>query len=1360
MAVRRRLLLVLLKIKFVYCVWLSCEYSSTFAESNLLSSIEVRPNSSEISKTHVVINPTYQSGALASYSAAKPSRGKPRRQLPDAKHEHSDSPESAPLDSFDIDTLESSHVELDYPPEVQQKHNAPNKTKPLTHNIDIEQLVRSQLNLAAFDWMNAGNNNRESDKLADRNGDFSGAQSHRNHNYGLMDSGNDFLLRQIESSTVDPLTTLSDASADYAMAQNENGHVEKSRKQHPKNDSTQDNYPGHYVYRLRGPTQLPEPMSDLYWQFNQEQSRLNTRTELQQPDSSSSDSDSVIVKKPTKFGDVTVNDQDRELWFNPEALLAGNVSPEGYMDLSLNEQKSSATRDLESASRWLKGGKLHVDHGRQPILLISARNKTSKLSKPTRASAPEASTGDQSPLTIHIHNNSGSKQVPAPILPPSRTTTTTTTTTTTSTTPQPETQRSVNIEGSLANRLSANRWKHRLRHESTTPYSAASTESVSEPPVDSFRPPAEIHSSTQLNSTALADRASQAPLFKFPVSPFVYKEKSRPETRMRVPLIRVPSNNVQQQATSVRVGSGWPTSTTVPMTTPMATTLTATSAPPPLTFFLRPNETNALRNELAHHHHLHSHIHSIKNPAVISIPMPLMQSKHDSYENLVAAAAAAAAAAATASASRVVRIGKKQSHFPFEPYRLQHSGSAAETLARILRADALARQQQQQSHHTKTIPIGGTLASIPSPLPVRPNRDSWNLVGGNEAARASSRFATILGSANRAFKQVAGNAASLLNLQAANSNIVAPIHTDPNPFVRHYKPPVQPIKQARREFPLVSSNQPKNNLEEGSVPLALFQPPNEISSPEVIALLSHLLSSQTQQQQQQQHQSAHDTLEDYQPDEQRQALNMAALPDPFALDYSSLYELAGHASGSSPPIDASNVLGELILDDSLFSYLKDSKPSSQSAESGGQPMVLQSHDAPVKYNPHSDEHRAYEHELGEKLTKNYTSPRGGKGPKESRSRYIAGNKAQPQEQQAQYALGHYAESDQMSDLMGQKGSNGYSIPNWVIDSSNSQQYPQPPQTHSSPQAHSHQQHYRSKYSQPFGESASSQVEAGFRPILLAEQPSNSAGSIQALKSSLNKQQSASKGVQMDNHPLVPAFKNLIPATAEDKFVFGDQTNANHPSLRLFAPVHSVPHVIHSAGAPTHYIYQPSEVVQHAIYHASNLLRPYLVSSAATENNYKSIYPLHHYKSHADKQHDMSTSESATRLSSIVAAPLRGQLLPNFWPIALAMIPIMIIIAIMAQLVMAAPLAMFALTTLAVSRFTGTMFGPAAIRGKTVDDVALFPLLFDSTNLNDKNSTRLAYEIDNLNKKPLENKTNSSSNATQLLSKRFSTQRRV
>lgn len=76
-----------------------------------------------------------------------------------------------------------------------------------------------------------------------------------------------------------------------------------------------------------------------------------------------------------------------------------------------------------------------------------------------------------------------------------------------------------------------------------------------------------------------------------------------------------------------------------------------------------------------------------------------------------------------------------------------------------------------------------------------------------------------------------------------------------------------------------------------------------------------------------------------------------------------------------------------------------------------------------------------------------------------------------------------------------------------------------------------------------------------------------------------------------------------------------------------------------------------------------------------------------------KLRDLATSESViTKFGYSV-----GQV---FWPLLVLMVPIMIVVAIVAQLVMAAPLALFGLTMLTASRFVGALAGfPLADKAK-------------------------------------------------------------
>lgn len=1319
---------------------------------------------------------------VGSYNHTTPS-SKTRRQL-DPKHESlkEPSPEAAPLDAFDSDLVESVNQTSDLddaPAATENNLSTTNKSSNLSNVDDIEQLVRNQVNFAAYNWMetphksssqhgesgNAAMQNRP-DKLSSRSSqDDISHRNHpyRNHNYGLVDSGNDILLRQQQNesflyltSTMDPLTTLSDGSNDYVTQEQERESGQsRGTGDHKKAAQLQNgNYPAHYVYRLRGPTQLSDPIPALYWQY-QNQPKRNATPEVQQPvTSETDDSDNVVIRKPTTFGHVT------------NGLFTGNISPDGFVDLPLQGGdfglKSNSMRQM-AGSRWLKAGKLHIDADRQPMLLVKAKNRSTKPID--GASEDDGGRYERVPGPMSMPFAMRSTTTAEPHLPPPIA--------------------SVNIEGSLADRLSANRWKNRPKPDTTTSknpitYQPASDQSAGEPFIlNLIRPndkPMDLASS---NSSSVGSnnvspvplrQSTQTPLVRMQATtpPSAYNDQRvRPTVQIKLPLQRVVSD-LQQPAT------GSPTRK-LPQTT--ATTPIALMSPSPVTVApplaalyaaalvnlkanstgLDTSQTNALlRNELGHHHHLHSHIHSIKHPALISIPMSVMQPKHDSYESLVAAAAAAAAAAATASASRLVRAGgatatmRKQSR-P-QPILVGRTGNTpVSDLARLLQADIL----RQQRHRPKTtIPIGGTLASIPTAA-ASSKSNGW-LMAGNDA-RASSRIATILGSANRAFKQVAVNAASLLSpsLQAANSNIAPPVHTDPNPSMRNHhlrQPQYQPsgtVRQARREYlPLLNirSGSKYNSADGSGVPLALFsQLPqtNDLNSPEVLAVLSHILNSQSGQD---------SPLEDYQPEEQGQALNSVVLPDMYdaSQQQPNIYDFGDSATATSSqnPIElskqpvANGMLGGLILDDSLFPQLEESRLSGLDLSLGSSdnyyPLQINDLDSPKvpsKYNQErANGGKPLHHSVGLKLVSGETQAQHDKQSgnhshgkeHQSPTRYSIGIQSigdQDQVPAMHYALGHYVD-DQQLDPSAQKLANSYSMPNWIIDG--------PP---TSQQQQRDQQGTSNKYSQSFAAAATSTSNVdGFRPLLAVSEPA--AGSIQALKLNINKQDK--HGTNNNNN--LSGNKE----TSAEGIIFGTTvpTTATHLNpIRTLTPVH----IIH-APTPTHYIYQPSEAVQHAIYHASNLIRPYLLTSPADSptSNYRPLlnHGSHLSKEHRDhrqqqQQHDMSTSESATRLSSVVAAPLRGQLLPNFWPIALAMIPIMIVIAIMAQLVMAAPLAMFALTTLAVSRLTGTMFGPAGIRGarSSADELAaLFPLLFDQTLPAISKNRTIGW--DDINKKPI------------------------
>lgn len=141
----------------------------------------------------------------------------------------------------------------------------------------------------------------------------------------------------------------------------------------------------------------------------------------------------------------------------------------------------------------------------------------------------------------------------------------------------------------------------------------------------------------------------------------------------------------------------------------------------------------------AHHHHLHSHVHSIKPPIM---PGPVISEPGMSvYESLVAAAAAAAAAASVSNS----RLNKPQ------------------TTSKIVRQTNLNLNPQASYASMVTPSIG---ARVPKPIPIREAYESENqnrllrrqrpeTHRGNQ--QAASFWMNMVEAANRAMKQFSGS---------------------------------------------------------------------------------------------------------------------------------------------------------------------------------------------------------------------------------------------------------------------------------------------------------------------------------------------------------------------------------------------------------------------------------------------------------------------------------------------------------------------------------------------------------------------------------------------------------------------------
>lgn len=1225
-------------------------------------------------------------------------------------------------------------------------------------NNDVEKLVRTQVDLAATNWATFAPNeylphlnihpdssqasgwhdqNVTQNHHAFSNHRMEGSQRNRfypNHNYKHDPNAsnpfrqhnphNDYmgksLISQEPNLSLDPMTTLPDSSNRFGSFQDSgDSYNQYERATTPAIDLSKVTQNHHhqlrYMYRLRGPmtataASQPElarptlkPMVLSRSHPTLAQNILRTFERLDGIRSSQDRFDTVPSTSRvdlTKVMHKTPNDESESssiatpvhnLFSNlpgvatdHSELYGGKISSKGFMDgpmLSASEegQKNAGSNknarlhehdsknNIQSASESGKGNiedklaAISIDYNRRPSIHLK-----------TQATENERAKNGLHARAYKIgQTNVG------------------TSATQRSTLPSPVNK---NLNGSLAARLNANRYKNKQPTISTgqTPSPVSSSGSLfytpAEPLTIDFK---KLHNPSRklmFGSTTLPNPSDT-------VKPSA--TSSTAALQMEIPI----------QRGSVLIRNDPP----VKPTTAMLPTSTYPTVAPNLAPALyaaainsansnKSNNSNSAASSAsyaarpAHHHHLHSHVHSIK-PAVISIPIPI-QPKFGAYESMLAAAAAAAAAA-SAGATRT-RLARK-------PFMVQPMQPSVPRLQ--------ATRPVPRKIFPIPIPIGGTLASTRTAIPkMMPDQ------GTLASYQNPSILTNLLDSANKALKQVTGNTASLLSLQMNH----------PESVISKKAALVYPhLYTKQREgsgdflgLPMYSASQEHDSFENPMESIGLYQAPitlNSDSSP-VYSYLEDLLSAVPPEDylsnQTSQYEAIVPILTESQRLKSQPFAHQQQHPQQNVIDWDSNTTL--HSVNDADNVIFASLGGNPNL---LYPMMSQDKAGSNGDQFlvNGAPMsdqssnMMNAFEVPLwdKRRPQAQQMdsslpgRGYKKALSKGNSMKEQSPK-----TKGRNNYLDGSsghsnrppyssdKHRPSfasshqfETPMQYALSHYAQDQAAYSQDNQQNNLIYDV---FDDKNNKFSYPQGVEYFATPETMdgfrpiSHPSYY---YSTP---NASSFLDAFHNQVGLKSNPPNM--------------------VNSNHQPVVHAHHNDAQASQEkakkvNGAKFGSQrdpgqalSHTGHQGLKELYQHSNLEQPTTLIQFLPHNIY-PTELMHHAMANAGSSIKPHIVAANELINYHKQHlidHHLlhHHYRPNSGSHQDMATSESA-RLA--VSSPIRGSLLTHFMPLALAMIPIMVVVAMLAQLVMTAPLIMFAMTTLAVSRLSGALFGPLSAR---------------------------------------------------------------
>lgn len=1145
-----------------------------------------------------------------------------------------------------------------------------------SENNDVERLVRNQVDFAGTNWAtlppsnahqtqsdeDSYNNfhdldlNYHANKIEDNTNNPVYNQKvvsyeepknriYPNHNYNFSyesfkpattttASPRGIILNFDFESTIDPMTTSSDRSYKYGLYD----RPYSMPTHQPTFDGGVGDRPSQsieYMYRLRGPI---------------------TDNRYHQPSIAKPNSSNIFNNNTSKSkgGESVMLNEN------------GGISPYGYIDISTSngQQIISSPHDRDQTN------------GNESKNFINSRSHTSnQLSNPYKIGE-----------TRLMNGYAGTTMAP---------TTTTTTTTLQS-----------NFNGNLAARLNANRNKNRKQKGDQSSGGQIYNTSV-EPLIINFQ--TTKHTSPKPHLETVTSMATSTTLQHF--------QPQHKRTRIPLPM---KSTTIKQPLTTLA---------TTPITTP--TTLAPNLAPALLKAsmsnrsksggVLPATNRHSVKSSANHHHHLHSHVHSIK-PAVISIPIPI-QPKFAPYDSLLAtAAAAAAAAAATASANQRKPFLTQSLGIQPHPPRIPHPKFTSLTSPRV-----------------NTIPIGGKLEHNTRINKYKLRKESMGQPSNGESEtqfvssyQNPSIISNLLDSANRAIKQVVtGNTGSLLNLQTSNNNQVTSAIVDPlSKKYTNNREATSALASDTDEATYYHPSQelaPSSLIETGFSPFesfALYQRPiDESSNHFVHDYLESLLNGLPEKQNAPLFYVQKPPLET-----SISSMNSEQKPQVVSHSYNNIdWDVINNQNVTLPGISSiesglfrpngqqdSNLVYSSLANNSPETLMHSDRVSSQlntnnnhqisgpqpiSGSLGEQPNFISAFDSPYWDNSRGKMMVNDGSQTSGRLVKNINNHYNPNNTK-SRDQYNDLNHGRSPDKQnnmkshsnssnsMQYALSHYIDdgNHQENNLNKNNNKNLYYD---LFDNVDKQ---------------------ANKYSVPYGIDFYTADGASdiFRPIT----PLNY--NFKTTSSNLsNKYSQHPSMITSNQQSVVYGFDHHLPAnksakkksvhqstksnqSIRDQIMEGHKSEVNsfyrptnvHSSNNIYAkhahpfsqsqPLHLLPLL------PPHHLY-PSDAVHHAL--AGSGLRPHIMAANSLVNYHRQQLIDHHFMHHhyPYQDQDLKTSESA-RLA--VAAPLKGSFLAHFWPLALALLPVMIIVAIVSQMVMAAPLILFAMATLTMSRIMG------------------------------------------------------------------------
>lgn len=221
----------------------------------------------------------------------------------------------------------------------------------------------------------------------------------------------------------------------------------------------------------------------------------------------------------------------------------------------------------------------------------------------------------------------------------------------------------------------------------------------------------------------------------------------------------------------------------------------------------------------------------------------------------------------------------------------------------------------------------------------------------------------------------------------------------------------------------------------------------------------------------------------------------------------------------------------------------------------------------------------------------------------------------------------------------------------------------------------------------------------------------SVGQQQQIQQQQMKQQPVMRFKQASvSDPLTIFEAPLDEASVENRFHNLRQliSAASKPTVVSQLSSGNVPSTSMQVMVPSHYIVASADsLLKHALLQASSsVVKPHLISAAEdlikqhnshhhdnaaimlpeqTQNRHKHQHPSSQAPSYPAG--DLATSESV-RLHALLGP--HSYLMSHILPLALALMPMMIVVALVSQVVMAAPLALFALVALTISRLSSSL----------------------------------------------------------------------